>query len=93
MVRCFRALDPVETNAFSLTVVQDFDGVAVEHGDNGAGEIGTYQGSAQQKKDASTAAPKASSCPTSHSAVPRYPSRWASTTNCAVVERAASSIP
>ena len=33
----FRAVDPAEADAFRTSVVQDFDGVAVEDGDNGAG--------------------------------------------------------
>ena len=32
--------DPTETDTFRLLVVQDFDSVAVEDGDNGAGEVG-----------------------------------------------------
>ena len=86
-----RTVDPFESYSFGVLVVQHFIGVTVEDGDNGAGEVGSCEGSTQEKQDTGTAAPKASSCPTSHSAVPRYPSRWASTTNCAVVERTASS--
>ena len=33
------AVDAVETDPFGVDVVQDFDGVAVEDGDDGAGEI------------------------------------------------------
>jgi hypothetical protein len=35
-----RTIDPAEPNAFRVVIVQDFDGVAVEDGDDGAGEIG-----------------------------------------------------
>ncbi len=34
-----RAIDPAEADAFRVLVVQDFDGVAVEDGDDEAGEI------------------------------------------------------
>ena len=34
------AVDPAETDAFSFVVVQDFECVAVEEGDDGAGEVG-----------------------------------------------------
>jgi len=34
-----RIVDTVQADAFSAAVVQDFDGVAVEDGENGAGEI------------------------------------------------------
>ena len=45
--RCFRRrvtgnsppVDTVEADTFRAGVVQDFDGVAVEDGDNGAGEV------------------------------------------------------
>ena len=35
-----RAVDPAEAYAFSAAVVQDFDGVAVEDGDDRAREVG-----------------------------------------------------
>jgi hypothetical protein len=35
-----RAVDAVEPDAFSAGVVQDFDGVAVENGDDLAGKVG-----------------------------------------------------
>ena len=35
-----RAVDPVEADTFSMAVVQNFDGVAVEDGDDLAGEVG-----------------------------------------------------
>ena len=35
-----RAVDAAEADAFRVVVVQDFDGVAVEDGDDGAGEVG-----------------------------------------------------
>lgn len=76
-----RAVDPAEADAFSVVIVQNFEGVAVDYPDCSSGEVGSCQGSAQQKKDAGTAAAKTDSCPTSQSSVPRYPSRWASTTN------------
>jgi hypothetical protein len=34
------AVDAVEPDAFGVGVVQDFDGVAVKDGDDGAGEVG-----------------------------------------------------
>jgi hypothetical protein len=36
----FRAIDPAQTDALRACVVQNFDGVAVEDGDDGAGEVG-----------------------------------------------------
>ena len=36
-----RAVDAAEADAFRVLVVQDFDGVAVEDGDDGAGEVGS----------------------------------------------------
>ena len=35
-----RAVDPAETDAFSFAIVQNFEGVAVEDGDDSAGEVG-----------------------------------------------------
>ena len=35
-----RAVDAVETDAFRVLGVEDFDGVAVEDGNEGAGEVG-----------------------------------------------------
>jgi hypothetical protein len=64
-----------------MVVVQNLNGVAVNYPDYSSGEVGSCKESAQQKKDADTAAAKTDSCPTSQSSVPRYPSRWASTTN------------
>jgi hypothetical protein len=86
-----RAVNPTETDTFGSAAVQDFDGIAVEDGDDGAGEIGSCEGSTQKEKDRGTAAAKTGCCPASQFFVPRYPSRWASMTNCAVVERTASS--
>jgi hypothetical protein len=37
----FRAVDAVETDAFRVVIVQDFDSVAVEDGDNEAREVGS----------------------------------------------------
>jgi hypothetical protein len=34
-----RAVYPAETDAFGVSAVQDFDGVAVEDGDDGAGGV------------------------------------------------------
>lgn len=34
-----RAVDPVEADAFRVVVVQDFEGVAVEDGGDGADEV------------------------------------------------------
>lgn len=36
----FRAVDSIQVDAFRLFVVQHFDGVAVNHGDDEAGEFG-----------------------------------------------------
>jgi hypothetical protein len=33
-------VDPVEANAFRVVVAEDFEGVPVEDGDDGAGEVG-----------------------------------------------------
>lgn len=38
-----RAVDVAEADAFRPLVVQDFDGVAVEDGDDGAGEVGSLR--------------------------------------------------
>ena len=35
------AVDPAETDTFSAFVVEDFDGVAVEDGDDRAREVGS----------------------------------------------------
>ena len=35
-----RAVDAAEADTFRVGVVQDFDGVAIENGDDGAGEVG-----------------------------------------------------
>ena len=34
------AVNPVEPNAFRVVVAEDFEGVTVEDGDEGAGEVG-----------------------------------------------------
>ena len=34
-----RAVDAAEADAFRVLVVQDFEGVAIEDGDDGAGEV------------------------------------------------------
>jgi len=34
-----RTVDPVQSDAFRAVVVQHFDGVAVEEGNDGAGEV------------------------------------------------------
>jgi hypothetical protein len=39
MDRFFRAVDAVEAETFSVVVVQDFEGVAVEGGNDGAGGV------------------------------------------------------
>ena len=39
MVVFLRAVDAAESDTFRVLVVQDFDGVAVEDGDDGAGEV------------------------------------------------------
>jgi hypothetical protein len=89
--RICRSIDYVQSNAFRMGVVQNFDSVPVEDGYNGAGEVGSCKGSTQEKKDTGTTDAKTGCGPTSQFFVPRYPSRWASMTNCAVVERTASS--
>ena len=76
-----RAVDAAQTDTFMVLVVQDFDGVAVNYPDYSSDEVGSCQGSAQQKKDSGTAAAKTGSSPTSQSSAHKYPSRWASTTN------------
>jgi hypothetical protein len=48
MVVFLRAVDTTETDTFSVVVVQHFDGVAVEDGDDGAGEVG---GRGESRKD------------------------------------------
>jgi len=35
-----RAVDAAEADGFSALVVEDFDGVAVDHSDNSSGEVG-----------------------------------------------------
>jgi hypothetical protein len=35
------AINPVEADAFSVLIVQNFEGVAVEDGDDGANKIGS----------------------------------------------------
>jgi hypothetical protein len=45
-----RAVDPAEANAVRVLVVRDFDGVAVEDGDDGAGEVGE-RGIGEKKED------------------------------------------
>ena len=47
-----RAVDPVESDAFSAGVVQDFDGVAVEDGYDTAGEVcvGVWDKDYEEKK-------------------------------------------
>ena len=37
------AVDAAEADTFRVVVVQDFDGVAVEDGDDGAGEVGSQR--------------------------------------------------
>ncbi len=43
-------VDAIESDAFSAAVVQDFDGVAVEDGDDGAGKVGEGLGGCEQKE-------------------------------------------
>jgi len=81
----------IKTDAFKSIVVLELNSVAIEYGDDWASEVGSCVGSTQEKKDSGTAAAKTGCCPASQFFVPRYPSRWASMTNCAVVERTASS--
>jgi hypothetical protein len=45
-----RTVDAVESDAKSAGVVQDFDGVSVEYGDNGASEVGE-RGIGKKKED------------------------------------------
>jgi hypothetical protein len=44
------AVDATETDALRVLVVQHFDGVAVEDGDDGAGEVGGLQFSRSQEQ-------------------------------------------
>ena len=60
-----RAVDAAEADTLRVHVVQHFDGVAVEDGDHGAGEVGSCEGSTQEKKDTGTAEAKTGCCPTS----------------------------
>jgi hypothetical protein len=46
-----RAIDPTEADTFSVLVVQDFDGVAVDHGDDGTGEVGNGSERAEQEQE------------------------------------------
>jgi hypothetical protein len=39
-----RAVDPAKADAFSFTIVQDFEGVTVEDGDDGAMILGNSGG-------------------------------------------------
>ena len=39
-----RAINAAETDTFSAVVVQDFEGVSVEDGDDGTGEVGSCEG-------------------------------------------------
>ena len=45
------AVDPAEADAFRVVIMQDFDGVAVEDGDDGAGEISNGSGGAEQEQE------------------------------------------
>jgi len=44
-MRILRAVDAAEADTLRVVVMQDFDGVAVEDEDNGAGEVGGRGGS------------------------------------------------
>jgi hypothetical protein len=50
-----RAVNAVETDAFCMVVVQDFEGVTVENGNDGAGEI--YRDSGVGEKDIEECSP------------------------------------
>jgi len=41
MVRFLKAVNPFEADAFRVLVLEDFEGVAVADGDDGAGEVGS----------------------------------------------------
>ena len=45
------AVNPVEPDAFSAVVMQDFDGVAVEHGDDRPKEVGSSLGIAEEEEN------------------------------------------
>jgi hypothetical protein len=45
------AVDPAEADAFSFVVAHNFDGVAVEDGDDGAGEVSNGSGGAEQEQE------------------------------------------
>jgi hypothetical protein len=49
-----RTVDAVETDGFSLTVVKNLDGVTVEVGDDGAGEVSGEADRALTEKEAET---------------------------------------
>ena len=40
LIHFLRAVDAAEADTFSMVVVKNLDGVAVEDGDDGAGEVG-----------------------------------------------------
>jgi hypothetical protein len=44
-----KAIDSAETDAFRVLVVQDFEGVAVEDGDDEAGEICRKSGTGEKE--------------------------------------------
>ncbi len=45
------AVDTAEADAFRALVVQDFDGIAVEDGDDEAGEVGNGSARAEQEQE------------------------------------------
>jgi hypothetical protein len=45
-----RAVNAAEANTFSAVVVQNFDGVAIEDGDDGASEVGEHSHWLEQKQ-------------------------------------------
>jgi len=80
-----RAVDATETDAFRVLVVQDFDGVAIEDGDDGAGKLCSEhtslkedtadgkQGSVHEHLDplkGAGSSPRSIICPTDWSACP-----------------------
>ena len=46
----YRAVDPAETDAFSMGAVQDFEGVAIEGRKDGASEV-SERGIGEKKED------------------------------------------
>jgi len=59
-----RAVNAVETDAFCMVIVQDFKGVAVEDGNDGAGEICRDSGVGEKDIDTEECSPNSQHGPT-----------------------------